>query len=98
MSVTDGLMEEELHKIVASGADGATDRDDGTIIEEASRRARGRAGLMTTNAQNAEAMDHWEAVLTEIRDEEGEPADERSAADDGAAVEVIDEIEGVRRA
>ena len=98
MSVTDGLIEEELHKIVASGEDGVTARDDGAIIEEASRRARGRAGLMTTNAQSAEAMDHWEAVLTEIRDEEGEPEDERSAADDGAAVEVIDEIEGVRRA
>ncbi len=90
MSVTHGLIEEELHKLVASGEDGATDRDDGALIAEASRRARSRAGLMTSNVPSAEAMDHWEAVLEEMRDEEaGEPDDERSAVDEGVRAQLI---------
>jgi hypothetical protein len=89
MSVTDGLIEEELHKIVASGADGATDRDD-ALIAEATRRARSRAGLTTTNAPSAEAMEHWETVLEEIRDEgKSEPEDERSATDEGVRAQLI---------
>ncbi len=89
MSVTDGLIEDELHKIVASGEDGATDRDDGALIVEASRRARSRAGLMTTNAPSAEAMEHWEGVLEGIRDEESQPEAGRSAADDGMRAQLI---------
>jgi hypothetical protein len=89
MSITDGLIAEELHKLVTSGEDAATDRDDGALIAEASRRARSRAGLMTTNAPSAEALGHWEAVLEAIRDAEDERKVERPAADDDVRAQLI---------
>ncbi len=89
MSMTDGLIEEELHKLVASGEDDAAPRADGDIIAEATRRARGRAGLMTTNPQGAEVVEHWGAVLADIRDEAGERGDEGSPVDDGVRAQLI---------
>ncbi|PZS29607.1 MAG: hypothetical protein DLM58_15215 [Pseudonocardiales bacterium] len=67
----------------------ATDRDDGALIVEASRRARSRAGMMTTNEPSAEAMEHWEGVLEEMPDEEGQPEAGQSAADDGMRAQLI---------
>lgn len=69
MSMTDRLIEEELRRIVATGEDGATTQTDSAIIAEATRRALGRAGLMTPSTQDAEAVEHWEKVLGELRDE-----------------------------
>ncbi|MDQ2787864.1 MAG: hypothetical protein M3Y58_22985 [Chloroflexota bacterium] len=78
MSVTAGLIEEELHKMIASGEDGMAARADGELIAEATRRARSRAGLMTTNPQDAEAVEHWESVLAELRGEAAPQGDEGS--------------------
>jgi hypothetical protein len=89
MSVTDGLIEEELHKIVATGEDGASVRDDDALIAEASRRARGRAGLMVDNAPSAAETEHWEGVLGEIRDEGHASERERSAIEDGVRAQLI---------
>jgi len=88
MSVTDGLIEEELHKIVVSGEDGMTAQADGELIAEAIRRARSRAGLMTTNPQDAEAVDHWESVLAELRDEAASQGDGGSS-DNGVRAQLI---------
>lgn len=68
MAITDGLIEEELRKMVASGAADATAQTDRDIIAEATRRARRRAGLMTTNTPGAAAREHWASVLAAIRD------------------------------
>ncbi len=72
MSVTDGLIEEELRTMVAGGA---TARADDELIAEARRRALDRAGLMVANTPSDEAVGHWEAVLDEIRREEGRTGD-----------------------
>jgi hypothetical protein len=90
MASIDALIEEELRKIVASGEDAATAKDDATIIEEASRRARSRAGLMTANAPSADAQEHWGGVLAAIREEgEGEPRDEPSATEEAVRAQLI---------
>ncbi len=72
MSVTDGMIEEELRKILENGEDAASGWSDDEVIVEASRRAYGRAGLMITHAPDTAMMDHWEAMIAEIRSEAGE--------------------------
>ena len=67
MSMTDGLIDEELRMIVANGEDVARAWSDDAIIAEASRRARGRAGSMVTSGPDAEAMDHWRAMIAAYR-------------------------------
>ncbi len=89
MSVTDRLIEEELHKMIVSGDDGMTARADGELIAEATRRARSRAGLMTTNPQDVGAMEHWERVLAEFRDEATPQADGGSSGNDAVRAQLI---------
>ncbi len=67
MSMTDGLIDEELRTIIANGEDVAAAWSDDAIIAEASRRAHGRAGSMVTSGPNAAAMDHWRAVIAACR-------------------------------
>ncbi len=67
MSMTDGLIDEELRMIVANGEDVARAWSDDAIIAEASRRARGRAGSMVTSGPDATAMDNWRAVIAACR-------------------------------
>ena len=67
MSMTDGLIEDELRTIIANGEDVAAAWSDDAIIAEASRRAHGRAGSMVTSGPNAAAMDHWLAVIAACR-------------------------------
>jgi Domain of unknown function (DUF2382) len=61
----------------------------GRLLADGEMPARSRAGMMTTNAPSAAAMEHWEGVLEEIRDEEGQPEAGRSAADDGMRAQLI---------
>ncbi len=72
MSVTDGLIEEELRKILKNSGAVAGGWNDDEIIAEASRRAYGRAGLMIAHAPDAAAMDHWGVMIAAIRSEAGE--------------------------
>ncbi len=67
MSMTDGLIDEELRKIVTNGEDRASAWSDDEVIAEASRRARGRAGSIVTSGPDAAAMDHWLAVIATCR-------------------------------
>ena len=55
---------------------------------KATRRARSRAGLMTTNPQDARAVDHWESVLAELRDEAASQGDGGSS-DNGVRAQLI---------
>ena len=82
MTQTDGLVEDEVRKIIASGEDVTNSWDEVQVVAEASRRAHHRAGLMTTNAPETDDMEHWQAVMAQARaDNDAEAsADARTAA------------------
>lgn len=89
MSVTDGLIEEELHKILENGEAVASGWSDDEIIAEASRRAYGRAGLMIAHAPDAAAIHHWEAMIAEIRADTGEQKTAPARVEDDTRTQLV---------
>jgi len=89
MSVADGLIEEELRKILENGENVAGGWNDDEIIAEASRRAYGRAGLMIAHVPDAAAMDHWGAMIAAIRSEAGAHEQETARVADDVRNQLI---------
>jgi len=89
MSVTDGLIEEELRKVLENNEAAASGWNDDEIIAEASRRAYGRAGLMIAHAPDAAAMDRWTAMIAEIRSDAGGQETARTRVAEGVRAQLI---------
>ena len=89
MSMTDGLIDEELRTIIANGEDVAAAWSDDAIITEASRRAHGRAGSMVTRGPDAATMDHWRAVIAACRQGRADQEGAQTRIEEGVRTQLI---------